>query len=296
MVLNGNIDNIQSSLDFYLSITSKNLVDSKYTKDRFFSIFENEDAYRDENFLLFQEKVSEDSSILYNSEPILVGEEECFVFGKYSFAKYNNEDDYPNDTEVYISNNSELEMEKNNLDKDFYNSDNDSSSLDIEEDDLDDEFINYTNDTLDDEFIDYSSDNEEESEDCNTFSSVDTNSFYSNDDYVKNNQEDNEYKDSWGNYSEEYSEEDDDNDLIEFNNSVDVDTIVEEEQKNKVISVKEDTSKEEELFEVPKDLREFVKLHHNCEMSLALKYFTKKEIDRQLSLGRVFKRKNKLLI
>ena len=47
---------------------------------------------------------------------------------------------------------------------------------------------------------------------------------------------------------------------------------------------------------VPTDLREFVRKNPNCEMSLALKYFSKKEIDRQLSLGRVFKRKNRLLV
>lgn len=49
-------------------------------------------------------------------------------------------------------------------------------------------------------------------------------------------------------------------------------------------------------IEVPKDLRDFVKLHYNCEMSFALQYFSKKDIDKQLSLGRVFKRKNRLLI
>lgn len=45
-----------------------------------------------------------------------------------------------------------------------------------------------------------------------------------------------------------------------------------------------------------KDLREFVKLNPNCDISLALKYFSKRDIDKQLSLGRVFKRKNRLMI
>ena len=60
--------------------------------------------------------------------------------------------------------------------------------------------------------------------------------------------------------------------------------------------VKEEEINEVEEIQVPKDLRDFVKMYNNCEMSFALKYFSKKEIDKQLSLGRVFKRKNRLLI
>ena len=60
--------------------------------------------------------------------------------------------------------------------------------------------------------------------------------------------------------------------------------------------VREEEINEVEEIQVPKDLRDFVKMYNNCEMSFALKYFSKKEIDKQLSLGRVFKRKNRLLI
>ena len=60
--------------------------------------------------------------------------------------------------------------------------------------------------------------------------------------------------------------------------------------------VKEEEINEVEEIQVPKDLRDFVKMYNNCEMLFALKYFSKKEIDKQLSLGRVFKRKNRLLI
>lgn len=60
--------------------------------------------------------------------------------------------------------------------------------------------------------------------------------------------------------------------------------------------VKEEEINKVEEIQVPKDLRDFVKMYNNCEMSFALEYFSKKEIDKQLSLGRVFKRKNRLLI
>ena len=59
--------------------------------------------------------------------------------------------------------------------------------------------------------------------------------------------------------------------------------------------VKEKEINEVEEIQVPKDLRDFIKMYNNCEMSFALKYFSKKEIDKQLSLGRVFKRKNRFL-
>lgn len=73
----------------------------------------------------------------------------------------------------------------------------------------------------------------------------------------------------------------------------DVSNLVKQNLENEEIVVVNEELKEEY---VPKDLRDFIKLHNNCEMSFALKYFSKKEIDKQLNLGRVFKRKNRLLI
>lgn len=77
--------------------------------------------------------------------------------------------------------------------------------------------------------------------------------------------------------------------------------IIAEEEVHESSSLDKEEVKEEEINEVeeiqvPKDLRDFVKMYNNCEMSFALEYFSKKEIDKQLSLGRVFKRKNRLLI
>lgn len=87
-----------------------------------------------------------------------------------------------------------------------------------------------------------------------------------------------------------------DEEVVLWGNSI----IAEEAHENNSLDkgeVKEEEIKEEvEEIQVPKDLRDFVKIYNNCEMSFALKYFSKKEIDKQLSLGRVFKRKNRLLI
>lgn len=438
VVINGSLDNLQSSLDFFLSITSKNLIsDSKEMRGRFFEIFKNEDSFREENFLMFQEKVSDDYEITENAEPILVGDEESYSFGSFSFADDGvGEEEYPSDDEVYVkeegysdggswededefisygnSENEEtcLEEEKSsveiekNSDYSYYSSfENEKNSLDNEKSTLETENIvsdneittleNENNDLdnenyelEDDEFIDYSSSEEEntylENEKVNPFSSIDISDFGSSDEIEEeyeeevlpldafssvdvggfssedsSTEESSEDEFNWGNYDDEeleednsswgsYEEESDEtpswgnyedeevteeentnssvggvsdkeevieedtnlstgkvsdeedsldsffDDLGEFDKSFNVEEVKKEEPKNKVAEVKREVV--EEAIEVPKDLREFVKLYHNCEMSFALKYFTKKEIDKQLSLGRVFKRKNRLLI
>lgn len=438
VVINGSLDNLQSSLDFFLSITSKNLIsDSKEMRGRFFEIFKNEDSYREENFLMFQEKVSDDYEITENAEPILVGDEESYSFGSFSFADDGvGDEEYPSDDEVYVkeegysdggswededefisygnSENEEtcLEEEKSsveiekNSDYSYYSSfENEKNSLDNEKSTLETENIvsdneittleNENNDLdnenyelEDDEFIDYSSSEEEntylENEKVNPFSSIDISDFGSSDEIEEeyeekvlpldafssvdvggfssedsSTEESSEDEFNWGNYDDEeleednsswgsYEEESDEtpswgnyedeevteeentnssvggvsdkeevieedtnlstgkvsdeedsldsffDDLGEFDKSFNVEEVKKEEPKNKVAEVKREVV--EEAIEVPKDLREFVKLYHNCEMSFALKYFTKKEIDKQLSLGRVFKRKNRLLI
>ena len=369
VVVRGSLDNLQSDIDFFLSITSKDIEqDSKSLRDRFFEMFKQEDLQRKENFLLYQERVSDDYAIVDNAEPLLVGEEVEYSFGDYSFAEV--EEEYPDDSEVYTSDSSPLEMENINLEiEDDYESIS-YSSLDIEKNNLEEEkdelLIEETNldieknnleeenyDLDDDEFINQSyseieninletennisfSENFEEEEykeeplqwgnyeedeevEENPFSNIDFSSFGN----VKEVEEEETF--SWGNYEEEEEEilqedevipnipvtqeikevinsndkEQDDissffGDLGEFDSSFNIEEKEVEEVKNEVSDVKRDIV--EEAIEVPKDLRDFVKMYHNCEMSFALKYFSKKEIDKQLSLGRIFKRKNRLLI
>lgn len=365
VVINGSLDNLQSSLDFFLSITSKNTIaDSKEMKDRFFTMFKNEDSYRDENFLMFQERVSDDYDIVENPTPSLVGEEEVYSCGSCSFADdVIKEEEYPNDSEVYTeddyedefieydcdgaylenektldcSYSNELDNEKIELDNEIDYSYNEEIISDMEKNELENENIELD----DDEFVDYSYSEEEnvnlETESDNSYVSEDLDEFEEEDfgwgDYDEEEEVIEEVVEEvgWGSYDEEeeveevaeeipsvwdsdedaedefpswgnknYEEEesiwgDVDETLARFDNSI---NIVEEEEvekpKNKVVEVKKEVV--EEVVNVPKDLRDFVKLYHNCEMSFALKYFTKKEIDKQLSLGRVFKRKNRLLI
>ena len=53
---------------------------------------------------------------------------------------------------------------------------------------------------------------------------------------------------------------------------------------------KEETVKEEE----PKDLIQFIRKHPRCEVSFALQYFSKKEIEKNIMMGRIIKKGNKL--
>lgn len=385
MIIKGSLDNLQSSLDFYLSITSKNLiVDLKEMKKRFFEIFKEEDSYRKENFLMFQERVSDDYAIANDVEPLLVGEEECYSFGNFSFAEEgvseNIENDYPSDSEVYRNiegygddedddfvsygssdlenenssfysysdslenenikldnENNYFEEENNSLEEENIVLQNETNSVEIEKSELETE----SEDLDDDDFIDYSSSENEstslETEKIFSVPKIDESTYgdfefneKEEDEFSWGSYEDTEYSDEvqedekddsgfeWGSYedSEYYDDEvkedtsQDSIENIEEGTIIDssptwVDFGVEEflddtppikeneigvsKSENKVVDAEED-------IEVPRDLRDFVKLYHNCEMSFALKYFTKKEIDKQLSLGRVFKRKNRLLI
>ena len=444
VVISGNLDNLQSSLDFFLSITSKTLVsDSKEMRDRFFDMFKKEDLYRKENFLLPQEKVSNDYEIIKNAEPVLVGEEESYHFGSYSFANgvstqedsevtVGDEEEYPSDEEVYSnevtiedeeeypsyeevyydevtveseedylsddevyydegyineegyecvsydslegesitldikkddvdSNYSYLEIKNNNLEVEQNDGDSNYDYLEIKNNNLEVEqndgyslssYLEYGDNVLenqkdliekekssfdyktlssetektdleiedieleDDEFIVHSSsenkkvvlENENtESSSCNNFGSgvvIEEDSrvvTYEVPDSVEgtiwnnfNEVDSSDSKHDRGTAEELIKEENEDFSIIEgYCNTINTEEVNEEGPKNIVVEVKKEV---EEVIEVPKDLRDFVKLHHNCDMSFALKYFTKKEIDKQLSLGRVFKRKNRLLI
>lgn len=54
--------------------------------------------------------------------------------------------------------------------------------------------------------------------------------------------------------------------------------------------------KEPSLDEVPRDLRQFLRKYPRCDIKFALKYFSKKEIDKAILIGKVVRRGNKLHI
>lgn len=87
--------------------------------------------------------------------------------------------------------------------------------------------------------------------------------------------------------------------LFEDEESETVD-ISERKSDNKIIPmVKKEVSIEDDGMyaqNLPRDVRDFLKLHPNSDMSYVLKFYPKKEIDKQIRLGKIFTRKGKLMI
>lgn len=65
---------------------------------------------------------------------------------------------------------------------------------------------------------------------------------------------------------------------------------VEKPSKPEILKVETPEVKEEE----PKDLIQFIRKHPRCEVSFALQYFSKKEIEKNIMMGRIIKKGNKL--
>lgn len=57
-----------------------------------------------------------------------------------------------------------------------------------------------------------------------------------------------------------------------------------------------DDQKKEEKVEVPSDIRKFLREHPMSTVDFVLQYYSKKEVDKALALGRIYKKKGKLMI
>lgn len=306
----GNVDNLQSCIDFYLNITSKDAVlDSRYMRDRFFAEFDREDSLREENFLVFPE-ISSDYEIDYSVEPVLSGEE-CVFDGNTSYFSPKVEEVVSFGTWEVSKEVIEIEDRPN---EDF------SSGLQGDEEEFND----------DDVFSFWGS--SEEADECEEASEVNVEEDKSENDWADYSEEDDSDTGFvWGDYSEDesndlesdveevevqeeafvwgdYSEVSDIEDNTDEKDSEEVEEEFLwgesedkdfwgsfEEPKNIVVNVPK-VEVEKQVIDVPKDIREFVKMYPNCELEFVYKYFSKKEVQRALELNKVFKRKGKLFI
>lgn len=57
-----------------------------------------------------------------------------------------------------------------------------------------------------------------------------------------------------------------------------------------------ESESQEEKIEVPSDIRQFLRKHPMSTIDFVLQYYSKKDIDKALALGRIYKRKGKLMI
>lgn len=318
----GNIDNLQSAIDFYLNITSVDGVyDSPYTRDRFFAMFEKEDSYRKENFLVYQELITEDYRIAEDAEPELEGEE-CLFDGSISYFSSKNEIEEPVVEEVEVI--EEIEDEWVAFDEEEEYDDLGDDFIDAE----DDEFVtpdvieikqDIKSDSTDgEEFTEWVYEEEQDDEEAFVSWGDEDGSEEDSEESFDEDEPDREFDfDNWGIDEEDEPEVVEEQEIVEeplwdseedFWEDEEISTegigvykenLVKEdnkvEVKNTVVDVITNNSCDN-IENVPSDLREFVKMHPNCELSVVYKYYSKKEVEKQLRLGRVFKRKNKLLI
>ena len=176
---------------------------------------------------------------------------------------------------------------------DDYSSDEDSDSYEDDEDSYgddynseDDEEDSYDDDESYDD--DYTSDEDDEDEedsygdDYSSDEDGDEDS-YEDDDYVSDDEEDSSEVEFEGNIERPIEPVPTPIDMVSRNKK---DTPQVAEKSETVVN------REEE----PRDLREFVRKHPRCEVSFALKYFSRKEIEKYLMMGKILKKGTKLHI
>lgn len=98
-------------------------------------------------------------------------------------------------------------------------------------------------------------------------------------------------------YEEEFNQDEEEQDSFDFGEDVEYEDI-EKEEEVIVETPKNEVSIEDDGLgaDVPSDIRTFLKQHPNSDMLYVSKFYPKKEIEKQLKLGRIYKRKGKLFI
>lgn len=231
---------------------------------------------------------------------------------EYSEGDYEDEDyeeDYTDDEDEYVDEDDEYSDEDDEYEDEVeeqrpiqVNIRGKTYFEYIKEDEYIDEDDDYTDDSeyeedTDDDYEDYT-DEEDEYED-------DEEEYTDDEDYTEDEEED--YTDDDENY-EDNTEEDvveevqqqDDNDF-----ELEDDFFEPPEEKPKQVVESKPEPVKEEIKEVqkeqpkpreeePKDLIQFLRKHPKCEISFALQYFSKKEIEKHIRTGSIIKKNGKL--
>ena len=259
----------------------------------------------------------EESSTQDNEEEVVMSlEEEVIDFSDgddSEYAEYDIEDNlkgYSEDEELDDTDYDEDDIESSEEDEDY-----EEETYDEEDEDS----VEYEDGTSDTEEEYYEEDEEydtEEDEDYEEYDLDDEDNEEEYEDYVEEQiVEDKANEDIEEDY-EEYedvvnNEEDIEEQIEESSNNQDItndvsiddfepefdDIKVEQKQvqvekpsKPEIPKVETPEVKEEE----PKDLIQFIRKHPRCEVSFALQYFSKKEIEKNIMMGRIIKKGNKL--
>ena len=276
---------------------------------------EDDEVTLDDDYSAEDDTVSDSESADYDSE-----EDESSNYDDYDSEDEDNE--YETETES----DDDLDTQESDEDYDDYDSESEEDSDDEDyssdsEEDSDDE--DYSSDSdeedSDDDYDDYDSDSEEDSDDYDDYDSEDTET---EEEYNEDDSESEEDYDDYGESEEESPDEvknqgvaeksidldDDDFDVSSFIDSVQDEPVTKQYEHivDKVVEtpitpleVQSSNRPQQEIIDrtsEPTEIRAFLRKHPRCEYDFALKYFTKKQINDAIKIGKIIKKGNILKI
>ena len=197
--------------------------------------------------------------------------------------------------EIYSEDESDDYSDGSDYIEDEYEDDDDSEDEEYEYEDDSEEGYDSNDESEDyDDGSDYSYNEEEYSEEDEYEYEDDSEEGYdSNDEYKE--------EDNYTEGSNSYNKVENSSKYVEIKDEVsevNIPTPADIVLKNKESSSKVVVDKKEKVDRgsEPKDLREFVRKYPRCEVSFALQYFSRKEIEKYLMMGKVIKKGTKLHI
>lgn len=226
-----------------------------------------------------------------------------------------------NDVDDEVS--EDIENEEDSEDIDFSSDEDDVEDYSSEEDDVDDYSSEDSSDE-DDSYEGYSS--EEDEDDVEDYSSEDSDDEEDSEDDYSSEEDDSD--DDFSDYSADDSSEDDVEDIVEVQPVVQVQENIEVKQNVPKVSLGQpkvdlnSTEDDDDMFtqevhkeikvpappikkpviqesevtiereEEPTDIRQFVRKHPRCDIAFARQYFTKKQIEDAIKIGKIVKKGN----
>ena len=320
--LTKNLDNDIDDEEDFIDIEDSSEDYSEEDDEEDYSEEDDEEDYSDDEDYSDEEDYSDDEEDYSDDEEDYSDDEEDYSDDE---EDYSDDDSYSEDDDYLEDDNEDYSNEGKKSNDIVENENNDVEDEDYSEEDED--YYEEDEDYSEEEDEDYSEEDEDYSEEDEDYSEEDEDySEEEGEDYSEDEEED--YSDD---EDEDYSEEESESYVEEKSSSnVNVDKSVSTIKKNENNSInanldvddidlgftipdiniidnndnkpKENKVEEQKVVqevkreEEPKDLRQFIRKHPRCELSFALKYFSKKEIDKNIKMGKIIRKGNILRI
>lgn len=272
---------------------------------------EDDEVTLDDDYSVEDDTIQDSESADYDSE-----EDESSDYDDYDSEDEDNE--YETETES----DDNLDTQETEDDYSDYDSDSeeDSDDEDYSSDSDDEDYSSDSDDEgSDDDYDDYDSDSEEDSDDYDDYDSEDTET---EEEYDEDDSESEEDYDDYGESEDEPPDEvknhgvaeksidldDDDFDVSSFIDSVQDEPVTKQSEHivDKAVEtpitpleVQSSNRPQQEIIDrtsEPTEIRAFLRKHPRCEYDFALKYFTKKQINDAIKIGKIIKKGNILKI